>query len=101
MDPFKPFLSKPRTAVPKLSAADAEVIALKAIAWILADDEICSRFMGVTGCDPDAMRQQMGQPAFLGAALDFLLGDDASVLAFAAHEGIAPELPMLSRHFLP
>ncbi len=101
MDPFKPYHPSSRTVVPKLSPSDAEAVALKAVAWIVADDAMLSRFMALTGCGGGELRQRIEQPAFLGAVLDFMLGDQATVLAFTAYEGLAPEVPMLARAKLP
>ena len=47
------------------------------------------------------LKAGLGQPAFLGAVLDHLLGDEALLLAFAEAVGIAPELPAAARRLLP
>jgi len=102
MDPFKPYQPRPKTAPPpKLTTSDAEAVALAAVAWIVADDAMLTRFVTLTGCGADEIRLRLGQPAFLGAVLDFLLGNEADVIAFAAHQGFAPETPMLARAMLP
>lgn len=72
-----------------------------AVAWIVGDDQMRDRFTSVTGCAADELRQRIAQPAFLGSVLDFLLADEAGVLAFVEHVGLTPETPMLSRHKLP
>ncbi|WP_198148255.1 DUF3572 family protein [Elstera litoralis] len=47
------------------------------------------------------MRARANDPAFLGGVLDFLLGDEAQLLAFCAETEIAPELPARLRAALP
>jgi hypothetical protein len=101
MDPFKPYEPKQRSVPPKLTAVDAEAVALQAVAWIVADDAVRDRFVALTGCGADELRLRLAQPAFLGAVLDFLLGNEADVIAFAAHAGLAPETVLLARSLLP
>ena len=45
--------------------------------------------------------RSIGDPAFLGGVLDFILGDEPTVLAFVETEELAPETPMAARHKLP
>ena len=53
------------------------------------------------GAGPDDLRARAADPAFLGFLLDFLLADEAALMAFAAAEGIHPGLPMRARAALP
>lgn len=101
MDPFKPYQPKPKVAPVKMTPADAEALALKAIAWIVSDDEMRDRFIAVTGCSGDELRQRLEQPGFLGSVLDFVLADENSVLTFAGVAGVPPEAPMMARQKLP
>ena len=57
---------------------------IQALAFISADDALLSRFVSLTGCGLDEVRGRITEPGFLGAVLDFLLGDEAAVVAFAA-----------------
>lgn len=98
MDPFKTYEAKPKfRAPPKLTAADAEIVAIRALGFISADDTLLSRFVALTGCGLDEVRDRVQDPGFLGAVLDFLLGDEASVVAFAEATGLHPEAAMLAR----
>lgn len=47
------------------------------------------------------MRERAADPEFLGFVLDFLLMDDATLIAFAEDEGIAPDRPLRARAALP
>lgn len=98
MDPFKPYQPKSRPLTPpKLGVEDAQAVALKALTFIAGDDSLLSRFVALTGCGLDDIKARMADSGFLGAVLDFLLGDEAALIAFAEAEGMAPETPMLAR----
>ncbi len=102
MDPFKPYSpSKRPVGPPVLSSEDAQTIALNAIAYIAADDELLSRFVALSGCGMDTIRERIGDPALLGGVLDFILGDEPTLLAFVDREELTPETPMAARHKLP
>ena len=67
------------------------------MAFIVADEDLLPRFVALTGCGLDELAGRIGDPAFLAGVLDFILSDDATVVAFAAHADIAPEAPVLAR----
>lgn len=98
MDPFKPYEPRKRNAAPsKLTDADAETIALKAIAFIAGDEALMSGFLALSGCGPEELRGRLAEKGFLVAVLDYILADEASTIRFAEQEGFAPETPMLAR----
>lgn len=57
----------------------AEEVALLALGWLAANDELLPVFQGASGAGLEDMRRGAGDPTFLGAVLDFLLMDDAWV----------------------
>jgi hypothetical protein len=102
VDPFKPYEPRARKPVAARMTQDgAEALALKALTHVLADQDLLERFVQLTGCGADDIKARLGEAAFLGAVLDFLLGDDAATIAFAESEKIPPEAPMLARGLLP
>jgi hypothetical protein len=103
MDPFKPYTPSKRPAPAQMvcNQEEAEAVALKAIAFIAADEDLRLRFVALTGCGADEIRARIGDPAFLGGVLDFILGDEATLLAFAEAAELAPETPMAARSKLP
>jgi len=102
MDPFKPYTPSKRPAkVPVLSPEDAQTVALKAIAFIAADEDLLPRFVALTGCGQDEIRSRIGDPGFLGGVLDFVLADEPTLLAFAEAAELPPETPMAARSLLP
>jgi len=103
MDPFKPYTPSKRPAAwPSVrSVEDAQTVALKAIGFVAADEELFSRFVALTGCGLDDIKSRIGEAAFLGGVLDFILADEPTLLAFVEAEELAPETPMAARNRLP
>ncbi len=101
MDPFKPIKSKPRLVTPpRLTIEMAEAVALQAMAFIAADDELLSQFLAASGCDVEALKRRVTERYFLAGVLDFVLADESTVVAFSRHIGFSPETPMLARELL-
>ncbi len=92
---------KDRQRPVRLDRDAAVAIAAQAVAFLAADDDRLGRFLALTGLSPTELKAGLGQPAFLGAVLDHLLGDEALLLAFAESVEIAPELPAAARRLLP
>ena len=58
---------------------------------MLADEDRAARLLALTGLTPEALREGLGDPAVLGAVLEFLCGHEADLVA-AAHElGVEPQ----------
>ena len=57
----------------------AETVALQALGWLAANEDLMPTFMGATGASAEDLRTQAGDPVFLGAVLDFIMMDDAWV----------------------
>lgn len=84
-----------------MSQESAETIGLKALAWLAGNDELCPVFLGATGASEADLRAGADDPAFLGSVLEFVMMDDAWVIAFCDAEGLAYGDPMAARHALP
>ncbi len=79
----------------------AETLALQALGWIAAHDDLFPVFLGSTGASATDIATRAGEAEFLGAVLDFLLMDDAWITGFCDSAGIAYTLPMQARAALP
>jgi hypothetical protein len=79
----------------------AETVALRALGWIAGDAELLGVFLGSSGAAPDDLKAAATDPDFLGSVLDFLLMDDAWIVAFCDHAGLGYETPMQARMSLP
>ncbi|WP_306153088.1 DUF3572 domain-containing protein [Roseovarius sp. MMSF_3281] len=79
----------------------AETVALQCLAWLAGNEELLPVFMGATGVSEAELREQAQDPVFLGSVLDFLLMDDAWVIACSEAQGFDPQLPQQARAALP
>jgi hypothetical protein len=79
----------------------AETIALQALAWLANNEELMPVFLGATGASVDDLSLGARQPAFLASVLDFLVMDDAWLVAFCDEAGLDYEVPMRARMALP
>ena len=82
-----------------LPRAEAEALALDALAWLGGDTDLTVRFLATTGAEPADLRA--GGAEALAAVLDFLLADEAALLAFCERAGLPPETPARARSALP
>lgn len=83
------------------SQHDAETLALQALAWLAATDDLLGVFLGSSGMSQDDLRQGTSDPAVLGGVLDFLMMDDAWVRGFCDAHGLAYTMPGQARAALP
>jgi len=79
----------------------AEVIAIQALGWLAANDDLMPVFLSATGSSAEDLHAQAGDPAFLISVLDFLAMDDAWIIGFCKAQGLAYEIPMQARQSLP
>lgn len=80
------------------AAAD---LAREGLLWMAERPEALGRFLADTGASPSDLRNQAQDPGLLGAVLDFLLADEALLVAFAGAIGIDPAVPGRARAALP
>ena len=84
-----------------LTQQSAEILALEVLSWLVGNDELLPVFLGSTGTSEDDIRARAKDPEFLASVLDFLLMDDAWVVAFCEASDCAPDYPMRARAALP
>ena len=72
------------------SDEDAGTLALRALVWTLVEPERAQRLLAVTGLDPRDLKARIGDPAVLSASLQFLLANEADLLACADGLGVPP-----------
>ena len=76
-------------------------IGQRALIWLSGEPEALGAFLGASGLAPSEIRARAADPEFLGVVLDFLLGDEAMLLAFCRDTGTAPPDPARARALLP
>lgn len=73
------------------SAADPAVLALQALAHVAGDEAMGPRFLALTGMDVATLRASADKPATLTACLDYLMANEADLVATAEAIGVKPE----------
>ena len=89
------------SAILSLSADAAETLALRALAWIAAQDDLLGVFLGASGIAERDLAASAGSPEVLAAVLDFLMMDDAWIAGFCDGAGIAYDTIRSARAALP
>ncbi|MFM5954309.1 MAG: DUF3572 domain-containing protein [Novosphingobium sp.] len=85
---------------PKSPAPDPAALALGALGWVLGDEDRAGRLLALTGLTPEALRAGLGDPAVLGAVLDFLAQHEPDLVAAADQLGTSPAELMAARERL-
>lgn len=80
---------------------NAETIAIQALGWLAANDELWPVFLGATGAAAEDAASRATDPAFLASVLEFLTMDDNWVMAFCDSAGLPYEMPLKARYALP
>ncbi|AXX98358.1 DUF3572 domain-containing protein [Profundibacter amoris] len=79
----------------------AEVRALSVLIWLVGNEELLPVFLGATGASESDLRARAGESEFLGSVLDFVMMDDAWVMAYCDGEGLPYDTLMRARQALP
>jgi hypothetical protein len=83
-----------------INPQQAEILAIKALAYLADSPEILDRFALDNGVAVGDIRQHAGEKPFLVAILDFMLSDEGLLLEFAKSAQIDPKLIGLAHHML-
>lgn len=84
-----------------ISRESAETIGLQAMAWLAGNDSLLPVFMGATGASEGDFRAGLGDPDFMGSVLDFLMMDDAWIVAFCDETQVGYSAVAQARAALP
>lgn len=86
---------------PAMLPENAQTVALQALGWLAANDELFPAFLAATGVSLTDLRARAAEPTFLAAVLDFLLQEDPWVLDFCQETGLPPSDLQMARASLP
>jgi len=84
-----------------LSQDSAEVLATEALAWLVGNEDLLPTFLAATGAAGAELRDRARDAEFLASVLDFLLMDDAWIVAFCESSNYAYDFPLRARAALP
>lgn len=84
-----------------LTQESAELLAIKALSWLVGHDELLPVFLGATGATEDDIRQRAKDPEFLASVLDFMLMDDVWIESFCQSTDYGFDFPVRARAALP
>jgi hypothetical protein len=68
----------------------ALAVGIQALEFLAADPVQLHRFLDLSGLDVGQLRAAAANPAFFAGLLDFLLGHEPTLLAFAAQADLSP-----------
>ncbi|WP_225899568.1 DUF3572 domain-containing protein [Croceicoccus gelatinilyticus] len=71
-----------------------------ALSWLLQDQRLADRFLGLTGLSPDSLREGIGTREVQSAVLEFLAGNEGDMVAAADALGLTPERIVQARDAL-
>ena len=80
---------------------NAEILALRALAWLSAYDQLLGVFLGSTGTSAQDIRDRAADAEFLGSVLDFLMLNDDWIVAFCDASDLEYDQPQVARQALP
>ncbi|MBK5932572.1 uncharacterized protein DUF3572 [Rhodovulum imhoffii] len=83
-----------------MTQEQAETLALRALEWLVGNDELLQVFMGSAGISGQDLAERAADPDVLAGVLDFLTLDDTWVMSFCADTGEINEAPMRARQIL-
>ncbi|TNE43045.1 MAG: DUF3572 family protein [Sphingomonadales bacterium] len=70
---------------------EAPIIALRALAWIMGDEDRAHRMLALTGLDAGQLRDRAADPEIGMATLDFLGAHEPDLIACAEALDLPPE----------
>jgi len=79
----------------------AEIVAIQALGWLAGNDDLLPVFLAASGGSLDDLAARATESAFLIAVLDFVMNEDAWVIAFCDSCGLDYEAPGRARQMLP
>lgn len=82
-------------------AQAAQTLALTALTWLLGQDDLVGAFLNASGAAPQDMAALAQTPLFQGAVLDFLMEDDARIIAFSDAQNLPYTAVQTARAALP
>ncbi|NTF07270.1 DUF3572 domain-containing protein [Agrobacterium rubi] len=74
-----------------IASADAHETAIAILGWLAGEPDMLSRFLALTGLQPNMLRQAVNDTGFLAGLTDFLMSHEPDLMAFCEATGRKPE----------
>lgn len=84
-----------------ISPEESQIIALKILAFLAGDGDRLGTFLVACGLGPADLKSGARDPQFLAGVVDYLLGDESLLLAFAETAAVDPGTIAAARRLLP
>jgi len=75
----------------RVTRSSNEALALRALAAVIADEPLRTRFLSLTGYDVPTLRARAGEADVLEAVTDFLAAHEPDLIRIAESLGVKPE----------
>lgn len=69
---------------------ETEILAFRALGWVLEDQDRAARLLALTGLDPRELRSGLEDPAMLASLLGFLANHEPDLVACAESIDVEP-----------
>ncbi|MFB2552286.1 DUF3572 domain-containing protein [Ensifer soli] len=73
------------------AGTDPSTIAAALLVWLASEPDLLGRFLALSGLDAQSLRAAATEDGFQAGLIDFVMGNEADLLAFCQASGIAPE----------
>jgi len=85
----------------KMERAQAEEVAVRALAYIAANEALLPRFLNISGIKASEIRQAASTPGFLAGVLQFILAHEPTLIDFSQAADIPPQRVATAARSLP
>lgn len=83
-----------------MSRENAETLALRALSWLVGNEDLLGVFMGASGVSREDLSAGASDPVFLTGVLEFICMDDDWIGQFAEDAGCAMTAPYEAKQVL-
>jgi len=85
----------------QINLDDAQALAINALVFLAADQELLARFLALTGISADEIRSAAGEPGFLAGVLQFYLAHEQTLMRFCEATETDPAMVQEAMRLLP
>lgn len=82
----------------KNNVTDPQETAGAILGWLANEPDMLSRFLALSGLQPNMLRQAVSDPGFLAGLIDFLMSHEPDLMSFCAATDTKPETVAAAWH---